>query len=358
MRKAVMTLCIGILGFLLALPLEAVGEVNFAGKTVVFTVTFNVGGGTDRWARIYAPYLSKHLPGNPTIVIRNIPGGGGINGFNKWVVRNRPNGLDILGSTGSNQVPYLLGDRRVKYEYRDLKIVLASPMGGFAFISPNTGVKKLTDLKGFKGKLFFASISATSLDIVPLLAFEILGLKVKPVFGYARGPARIAFEQGESNIDYQTTTSYIQAVKPLIKEGKAVPLFSWGQLDKNGNLVRDPVAPELPHFAEAYEIIHGKKPSGPAYDAWRAVFVAGFPVQKPLWLPKGTSPAIVKAYREAARKIMRDPKFKKDVKKKLGGYPQYVGEEAQKAFEQVLKLPPESKTWLKKWLKVRFKARL
>ena len=96
-------------------------------------------------------------------------------------------------------------------------------------------------------------------------------------------------------------------------------LFSWGQLDNKGNLVRDPVEPDLPHFAEAYEMIYGKKPSGPAFDAWKAFFVSGFAVQKPMWLPKGTPDSVVQTYRNAASKIMQDPGFQKDLKKKLGG---------------------------------------
>ncbi|MEE9610547.1 MAG: hypothetical protein V3W19_04805 [Desulfatiglandales bacterium] len=51
---------------------------------------------------------------------------------------------------------------------------------------------------------------------------------------------------------------------------------------------------------------------------------------------------------------MRDPDFQKDIKKKLGGYPQYVGEEARRAFNRALDVRPESMNWLKNWLKKRF----
>jgi len=165
--------------------------------------------------RFTPPYLSKYLPGNPTVVVKNVPGGGGITGVNRFVARARQKGLDILGTSGSNQIPYLLGDKGVKYEYKDLQIVLASSMGGFVYISPKTGVKKLIDLKNFKGALQYASQGVTSLDLIPLLAFDILGLNVKPIFGYkGRGPGRVAFEQAEVNIDYQTTPAYLRAVKP------------------------------------------------------------------------------------------------------------------------------------------------
>lgn len=348
-----------MVGPLLALSLPAKAEVDFSGQTVVLTVAFSVGGGSDRWARVYAPYLSRHLPGNPTTVVRNIPGGGGITGVNRFVSRARKNGRDLLGTSGSNQIPYLLDDPRVKYEYKVLKMILASPVGGFAYISPDTGVRKLSDLKDFRGDLQYASQGATSLDLVPLLAFEVLGLKVKPIFGYrGRGRGRVAFEQGEVNVDYQTTPAYLRSVRPLVKSGKAVMLFSWGQLNDAGEFIRDPNEPDLPNFVEAYRMIHGKEPSGPAFDAWKAFFVAGFAVQKPMWLPEGTSEEVVETYRRTARKIMDDRDFKKDLQAKLGGYPQMIGKSARKAFDAALRVPPDSKAWLKQWLKERLNVQL
>ena len=131
MGKSKLTLSMILVGFalVLGLPLK-VGAVDFSGKSVTLSIAFSVGGGSDRWARVYAPYLSKYLPGNPTVVVRNMPGGGGITGVNRFVARAKPNGRDILGTSGSNQIPYLLGDRKVKYDYKDLQIILGSPVGG------------------------------------------------------------------------------------------------------------------------------------------------------------------------------------------------------------------------------------
>ena len=127
-----------------------------------------------------------------------------------------------------------------------------------------------------------------------------LGLDVKAVFGYkGRGAGRVAFEQGEVNIDYQTSTAYIKNVRPLVKQGLAVPLMTWGILDDEGNVVRDPLEPDLPCFPEVYEMVHGKKPSGPAWEAWKAYYIAGFAVQKGMWLPEKTPKDVVETYRAA-----------------------------------------------------------
>ncbi|MEJ2068616.1 MAG: tricarboxylate transporter, partial [Deltaproteobacteria bacterium] len=240
-------------------------------------------------------------------------------------------------------------------DFSKYHIVFASPTGGVVYIKPELGVKSVEDLRGFKTKLNYASQGATSLDIIPMLAFELLGLDVKAIFGYkGRGAGRVAFEQGETNIDYQTTTAYIKNVRPLVEQDLAVPLMTWGILNEQGKIVRDPIQPDLPCFPEAYEIVNGKEPSGPAWDAWKSYFVAGFAVQKAMWLAEQTPEDIVETYRTAAGQIMADPEFKKMIEKSLGGYDQMVGKEARAAFEEVLAVPAESKSWLLQWLKDRF----
>ncbi len=331
-------------------------EVDFNGEKLSWIIPFKVGGGSDVWARLYAPFFQKYLPGNPIMAVKNMPGGGSITGGNHFHTRIRTSdGLTVFGSSGSTSFPYLLGNSKVKYDFTKYHVVFASPTGGVAYINPELGIKTAADLKGYKGKLQYASQGATSLDIVPLLAFDLLGLDVKAVFGYkGRGSGRVAFEQGEVNIDYQTSTAYIKNVRPLVEMGKATPLMTWGVLDDDGNIVRDPIEPELPCFPEAYEMVHGKKPSGSAWNAWKAFFIAGFGVQKAMWLPGKTKSEIVDAYRDAAHKILDDSEFQQVVEKSLGGYPQLAGKKAQKAFDQVLSVSDADKAWVIQWIKDRY----
>ena len=347
-----------LLVFLLVL-LPVSHAADFSGKTIEWIIPFSVGGGSDVWARLYAPFFQKYLPGNPVVAVKNMPGGGSIVGANFFDSRVKPDGLTAFGSSGSTTFPYLLGNSKVKYDFKKYHIVFASPVGGMAYINPKLGVKTVADLKGFKKKLNYASQGATSLDIIPLLAFDMLGLNVKAIFGYkGRGPGRVAFEQGEVSIDYQTTTAYIRNVRPLIKQGLAVPLLSWGALDDDSNVIRDPLEPGLPSLPEAYEMMYGKKPKGPAWNAWKAFFIAGFGVQKAMWLPEKTPDDIVKMYRDAAAKIIADPEFKTIIEKKLGGYEQSVGENARKAFDQVLNVPKKDRTWLIKWLETKYQIKI
>ena len=125
-------------------------DVSFEGERVEFLMPYKEGGGTDTWGRFYAPFLSGALPGNPTVVVKNVPGGGSTKGANQFARRAKDNGLNILASSASTQYPYLLKDRRVRYDYNDWSVILASPTGGVVYISPETGVKNVQDLKDKK----------------------------------------------------------------------------------------------------------------------------------------------------------------------------------------------------------------
>ena len=89
---------------------------DFTNKTVTLVVPFPSGGGVDLWARFNAPLLGRHLPGAPTVVVKNSPGGGSTSGANLFTLTAKPDGLTLLASSASTQFPYLLGDPRVKYE--------------------------------------------------------------------------------------------------------------------------------------------------------------------------------------------------------------------------------------------------
>lgn len=343
---------------LMAVP--AAAQVNFAGKTIEWIVPFSPGGGSGVMAEYNAPFLSKYLPGNPTVVLVYEPGGGSTRGANLFAARAKPDGLTLLVTSGSTQFPYLLNDPRVRYEYNDWHIFLAGPTGGVAYTTPKLGLTGPQDIAKLKGKqLIYASQGATSLDLVPLLGFRLLGLDVKHVFGFkGRADGRLAFERGETNIDYQTSSAYIKNVTPLVQNGSAVPLFSWGVLDEAGNLVRDPNFPDLPHIGEAYEMVHGRKPSGPEWDAFFAFLVAGFPAQKMAFLPKGTSPEIVEAYRAAVRKMLADPDYNANKGAAIGEYEQVTDKAAEALFRKGTTLDADSRKRVAEMLMTEFKVKL
>lgn len=327
--------------------------VDFSGKTIEWVVPLAEGGGTDVWARFFAPYLSKYLPGKPNVIIRNVPGGGSITGTNDFAARAKADGTTLIGTTGSTALPMLLGDVKVKYDFnRDFVPLIVSPSGGVTYLPPSAGVKTPADLKKLQGtELVYGSQGPTSLDLVPMLGYRLLGLKVKHVFGMTgRADGRLAFERGEATIDYQTTSGYLTNVVPMVEAKEAVPIFSWGVLDSSGNIVRDPTFPDLPSFVEAYEAVHGKKPEGVEFDAYKALFGAGLNANKPAMLPIKTPANIVAAYRKAFEDAVNDPELKAKAGDILGEYKQAVGNDVEGLFKVATTISPESREWVRSFL--------
>jgi tripartite-type tricarboxylate transporter receptor subunit TctC len=338
----------------------AAPAADFSGKTIEWTIPFTTGGGSDVWARFFAPLIAAELPGKPTIVVKNVGGGGSITGTNQFASRARPDGLSILGTSATTQFPYMLDDPRVRYDYKNFIPIMLSPTGGVVYVNPSLGAKDARDIGKMKGKeMKYGSQGPTSLDLVPLLAFEILDLNVKPVFGMpGRGDGRLAFERGEALIDYQTSSAYLRNVVPLVKQGKAVPLFSWGIIDDKGEFARDPTFPDLPHFVEAYEQAYGKKPSGTAFDALKSFIIAGYAAQKPLFVPKGTPQDIIDAYTTAIQKVVSAPDFAQRAGDEIGEYKQQVGATAERTLNAALHINAESKAWVKNWLVTKYNVKL
>jgi tripartite-type tricarboxylate transporter receptor subunit TctC len=332
--------------------IKSQGDGYFAGQTIEWIVPFKEGGGADTWARFNAPFFSKFLPGRPVVIINNIPGGGSIKGANLFTERATPDGLMLMGTSGSTQFPYLLDDPRVRYDYQDFKVVMAYPNGGVVYCSPELGIQNASELAKIQERpLKYGSQGPTSLDLVPLLSFDLLGLDVKAIFGFrGRGAGRLAFERGEVLIDYQTSSAYLKNVVPLVEAGSAIPLFSFGALDENGELIRDPSFPDLPHFGEVYEML-GKTREGIEWRSWFAFMSAGFGGMKLLLVPKETPDVLIEQYQKAITDMKQDPQYLETKEAALGLYEQLVGAKAKKIFELATNVGQEEKDWVKEWLR-------
>lgn len=326
---------------------------DFAGETAELTIPFSESGGSSQWANFYAPLLSDALPGAPTMVVRYRPGAGSTEGAN-WFQgqQDEGDGLTLFGDSGSTKFPYLLGDPRVRYEYKEWKPILASATGGVVYLPPDLGERFDGDMDDLKEEVYlYGSQGATTLDLVPLLAFKMLGLTVDPVFGVdGRGDGRLMFERGEANIDYQTSAAYLANVQPLVDDGLAVPIFTWGALDEEGNIVRDPTFPDLPSFKEVCEATADCPTEGVVWDAYKSFFVAGFANQKTIFLPQSAPQEVVDAYTAALQEIVNAEGFAESAEEVLGVYPQMTGAAAIEATTQATTITPEAKQYVLDWL--------
>ncbi|MDB4528478.1 hypothetical protein OAF61_04045 [Pseudomonadales bacterium] len=348
-----------ICGLAMHFTMPALAETNFSGKTLELIVPFREDGGSGAWARFMAPFLEKYLPGNPAVNIVYKPGGGSTKAANSFAAKIRADGLSSMVSTTSTHFPFLLGDPRVRYDYRHWRPLTIYPSGGVVYTTPVFGIKNASEISSLKDKrLVFGSLGATSIDLLLLLGFQQLGLDVKPFFGVrGRGAGRLAFERGEATIDFQTSAAYIEYIQPLIATGRATPLFSLGVLNEEGVLVRDPVFPDLPSFSEVYEIIHGKPPAGVAWESWFALFSAGVGT-KILVVPKETPDSIVETYQAAIRAMQRDPEYIEARNRVIGSYKHLTGEAADRVYKLATDIPIEQKEWVRDWLHREYKLNI
>ena len=338
----------------------ASADVDMSGKTVEWTIPFSETGGSAKWANFFAPLLSDALPGNPTVVVKFMPGAGSTKGANWFQEQTNGDGTVLFGSSGSTQFPYLLGDPRVRYEYKDWNPVMASGTGGVAYLNAEDGANydgtadKLSDTT-----FIYGNQGATRLDLIPALAWEMLGMNVEHVLGIkGRGDGRKMFESGETTIDYQTSSSYLSGSVPLVEAGSAVPMMTWGSLATDGSIERDPTFPDMPTFKEVCEASANCETSGDSWDAWKAFFVAGFPSQKIVFLPAGTPQEIIDTYVNAFEKIKALPNFAELSEKRLGKYPMYVGADAEAALAGAITVSDSAREFVVDWLKTDFGVEL
>ena len=335
----------------------AAQKVDFAGKRIDVIVPFAPGGGSDVYMRALQPFLEKHLPGKPTIIVRNVPGSRSIPGANQFQERAKPDGAHVMVVSATTVASFVFSRAKVRFELDKWEPVLLSPQGAIAYASPSLGISGAKDLPKLKGQqLVFGGQSANSGELRFIMTLYLLGLKVNHVWGLNRGPVRLAFERGEFNVNYDSTPGYLGGAMQLVKAGKAVPIFSAGVLNEKGELVRDPNVPDLPHFGEAYELMHGKKPTGAGFDAWLSVSKMNTMMNKGIFLPAGTPKPVLDAWRTAISNVLKDPEFDKTAGKVIEGYPQFIGESAKPIIKDATTFSPEAWAWLKNYFKTEHKV--
>lgn len=313
---------VSVVGGDLLNPAASTTDGDYAGETVELMIPLAEGGGTDTWARFVATELTHAVPGSPGLAPVNDDGGEGILGTNHFMSSARPDGTEVLVSTASTVVPYLLDLPAVRYDFNELRPILANGTGAVVYARTGAGVRGVEDLVDRDEPLVFGGIAATSLDLTTMLAFDLLSADVESTFGFeGRGPVNLALQRGEVDIDYQTTSSYGPAVEPLVEDGSAVALFSLGQVDEDGEIVRDPNFPDLPTVVEVHEELYGEQPAADELETYRAILALTYTYQKALWVPEDTPDEAVELLRSTADEMGRDAGFQKAAAEILGGYP-------------------------------------
>lgn len=329
-----------------------------SGKGIIdVVVPYSSGGGTDTWARFISPYFAAKQPDVDRYQVENVPGGESITGTNAFTRAGVTDGQQVLVASATTYFQSILGQSTVEFDFSRMEPLALNGTGAVLWTSTDSGIGSVEDLMGNEQVYRYGGMSASGLDLVPLLALEALGANVRGVFGMeGRGPTRLAVQRGESDLDFQTTSSYLSQVTPLINEGQAVPLFSVGSL-VDGEVERDPNVPDVPTFAEIFETIENPSQHQKlAFAAFQSFVVPGFFYQKGMWANEGTEPAVIDTYDRIIDELNGDDDFVAETKDALGGYDLVSGHDARDAFRDALQIDDDVLAFTKQILEDKYDA--
>lgn len=358
MRKALTTLMFGAAAMFSFAASDAAQANDFTleGETVTWIVGFSEGGGTDRLTRILQSKLSEHLPGNPNVIVLNKPGGGSVIASNDFH-KNAPNdGTMLIMASTSSLLPVLLGDKIANYDPNEWVAVTGFARGATMYAQTEdlglAGEDMNTDFEALQNaNIRFGTETPLSAELLDFVSMEMLGVDARYVFGLSSKDAEAAFQRGEMNVNTDNTRSYL---KDYGDDPKVNPVWSYGVIDEDGALKRDPDLPDVPTFPEFYEAVKGSPPEGTAYELQQALMNAKVMLSKAVMLPPGTPDHIRDVYIEALKAVTSDPEVVAALPREVGSMPLNFGDETQRAMAQGTDLAPEVREWAATFLKERF----
>jgi len=333
----------------------AAQSVDFTGKHIELIVSSQAGGGGDAFARGVAERLGKELPGSPTIIVRNVPGGGSVTGANYFQKEAKPDGLTLFMSLSSHLLSstFQAGQQQIQFDPKGWIPIMGGPSGYVLSGGKIGGITSLQDLAKAENVTFGLS-STLGVGLMFALGLDAMGIDSKPVFNVNGSDATLGFQRGEFLLDSETIASHVRVTTPLVEKGEVFPLFTIGQPGPDGTVVRDAALPNIPSYVEAYEIIHGAPPSGEKFAYWTKLFGALIANSRGIVLPEGTPPEVVQTYSGAIEKALTNPQDP-GLRTLLGASPQFFGENARESFSKAIgDLTPELRIWITKWLKERY----
>ena len=216
----------------LAAPVARADEVAsfYKGKTISIFVGYAAGGGADLWARFIARHLGKHVPGEPSVIVQNLPGAGGFAAVSHVYTNAPKDGTAILMPTSTAIAAPMMGIPNVRWETfkfhwignltRDVSACVASG---------KSGIKSAVEAER-RQIVFGADGMDDPASHHPRMLSNLLGYKNKVIAGYkGTGPAFLALESGEIDARCSVWASLaLSSKKEDFETGKLVPILQVG----------------------------------------------------------------------------------------------------------------------------------
>lgn len=206
-------------------PVAAADAKYFKGKTVSISIGYGFGGSYGMYARTFAANLGKHIPGNPTVVVKSMPGAGGMKMTNYAYTVMPRNGHDLFVPPDVLVINQLMRPKKMRFDAREFTWLGSSNQtNSIMVVRSDTGVHSVADMKNIK-IMGGTSGKASNGYISPKLAMGMLGLQGDVITGY-KGSAKsiLAIEQNEVQMaafNWQTWRSkvphWFKGKKPFAK---------------------------------------------------------------------------------------------------------------------------------------------
>ena len=315
-----------LLGAVLALSASALAQEEpfFKDKTIRVIVGSAPGGGYDAYARLVSDHLRKHVPGNPQIVVQNMPGAGSLVAMNH-VANVAPKDGTVLGAVNAAMTTQpLLKPDQAKFDPRKMNWI-GSTLREYhiGIVRENSPIKTIEDAQRIEIPVAGTGGSTTT---YPVIANAVLGTKFKVVAGY-QGTAQgaLAMERGEVDGMIGITWASIKGTQAqALRDGKLRLLAQFG-------VRKHPELPQLPLVIDSAKTLEDKA-------ALRLVF-SSQEVGRPWVVPEGVPPKTVAILRKAFDDTMADPDLRADAQKRKLDLDPTSGAELQAVVEEIFKTP-------------------
>jgi len=277
----------------------------FASRQLTMTIASRPGGGFNAYGRNVAKHIGKHISGNPTVIVKNMPGAGGRKATD-WLDKLAPkDGSNMLGTMPGSLVEPILGDpKRVKYKPLEFGYVgSASGFTTLCLLRTDHKAKSFADM--MKTQVVFGGdqIGSTTHDHSNMMR-NLAGANIKLVKGYS-GSKTLVLAVQQKEIDGfcgYAWSSLMSQAPHLVKDDIVRMVVQFG-LDPHAGATKAGV-PQVWRFVKDPKKIAALK-------LLASVQVFG----RPYIVPAGVPKARLDVLRKAFDATMKDPAFVKDMEK-------------------------------------------
>lgn len=323
---------------------KAGSQEFFKGQTIRLIVGYSTGGAMDDWARFVARHWGRNIPGNPEIIVQNMPGAGGIAAANYIFNVAKPDGLSLALVNPALYSDQLIGAKEVKFDWPKFAWI-GSPeqVAQVLFIRTDFPAKTLEEMRNAAEPARCAATGRAGLAyFLPKLLEEALGAKINMVLGYGGGgDMNLAMEKGEIHCRAGTVSAYVgrEPTRTWIKKGFVRALVQSGSQRYS----------KLPDVPTLYEWMDKYKAADEMKRLARVLLSSG-DLGRPFMGPPALPADKIKILRDSFSKAMTDPALVADAEKRRWDLDPTTGAELEATAKEIMIQPPEVIARMKKFL--------